>query len=372
MILLNRGRTDEAHESKDHGELRKNPTIIQLEQEADRGSARAIEQLALRYKLGINVTRDEVAAKEVYRKYAEKGNVDAQIDLGWCYMNGDGVEKSVADGLRWWKEAGLRGNAEAQNLLGTWLFEGADGVKKDIPNAIHWYEKAANNGHTEAQFKLGQIYSSGENGVPRDYLKAKNLLKQAIDGGHKYAKTEYESNNRKEYLELAEKDRNRPGVVESMNTSSNKPDDSLVHLSSDSRLDSGAVLVDNVSSFGGKGAITLDNGLTDDAYVKVIRSGKLAVSFYVRGGQRHTFSHLPDGSYEVLYCTGFDWDSAKRDFSRGRNAHKYISPLTFATRTETKAGGVTTYTDAITLTLHKVVSGNARTTEISVSEFDKY
>jgi hypothetical protein len=208
---------------------------------------------------------------------------------------------------------------------------------------------------------------------PRDYFKAKQWLQQAVDGGHERAKTVYETNEIKRHIELAQA---KPAATIAAPPVSSVPptkmDDSLTHRTTDYRLMSGTVLVDNVSSLGGKGKITLDNGLIEDAFVKMIQGGKLAVSFYVRGGQRHTFSQLPDGSYEVLYCTGFGWDSNKRDFSRGRSAHKYVSPLVFATRTQTEAGGITTYTDVLTLTLHKVAFGNARTTDISESEFDRY
>jgi TPR repeat protein len=304
----------------------KNPTraIYWLSIAADQGSPQAISQLASAHRAGLLGPKDDIAAMEVYRKYADRGDADAQVELGWCYIRGDGVEKNGLEGFRWWKQAALRGNPKAQELVGTWLFEGADGIPKDIPDGLHWYEKAAWNGVVDAQFTLGDLYCDGEKGVPRDYLKAKQWLQQAIDGGHKLAKTVFETNEIRRLIDIGPVTTAAAVSVPNLNPPTISPDDSLTHRTSDYRLTSGTVLVDNVSSLGGKGKITLDNGLTEDALVKMIKGGRLAVSFYVRGGQRHTFSQIPDGSYEVLYCTGFAWDSAKRDFSRGRNAHKYL------------------------------------------------
>lgn len=382
FIVVNRDTANTADEALKLGQsyllginAEKNPKLglYWLEKAADQGSSAAIKLLAEAHSFGLAGTKDEIAAMNVYRKYAERGVAMAEVELGWCYIRGDGVEKDELEGLRWWKQAALRGDAKAQDLVGTWLFEGAEGIPKDIPGALHWYEKAAWNGVVDAQFTLGDLYCDGDKGVPRDYLKAKQWLQMAIDGGHKLAKTAYETNETRRLLDIGPAN---PAAATAAATIPNvqpiKPDDSLTHRTTDYRLTSGTVLVDNVSSLGGRGKITLDNGLTEDAFVKMIQGGRLAVSFYVRGGQRHTFSQLPDGSYEVLYCTGFNWDSAKRDFSRGRSAHKYVSPLVFATRTQTEAGGVTTYTDVLTLTLHKVAFGNARTTDIPESEFDQY
>jgi TPR repeat protein len=151
----------------------KNPKlgIYWLEKAADQGSSEAIRLIAQAHSFGLAGAKDEIAAMEVYRKYAERGVVTAQVELGWCYIRGDGVEKDELEGLRWWKQAALRGDAKAQDLVGTWLFEGADGIPKDITGALHWYEKAAWNGLVDAQFTLGEIYCDGDKGVPRACFK---------------------------------------------------------------------------------------------------------------------------------------------------------------------------------------------------------
>lgn len=151
-----------------------------------------------------------------------------------------------------------------------------------------------------------------------------------------------------------------------------KADEMQRHLPTDYRLNSGSVLVDQLQALGGRGKLTLDNGLTDDAYVKMISGQRLVASFYVQGGKKFTFDHVPDGVYTLIYCTGFNWDADRRDFERGRNAHRYDDPLFYTTTRRTEGSMIITSTGVITLTLHKVRDGNAKTTNIPLNEFDRY
>ena len=146
----------------------------------------------------------------------------------------------------------------------------------------------------------------------------------------------------------------------------------LRHLPSDERLTSGSILIDQLKAFGGKGKLTLDNGLTEDAYIKMIQKEKLVASFYVRGGKSFTFAHVPDGVYKLIYCTGFGWETGRRDFARGRHAVRYDASLDFLTTRRKEGNTIITSTGVITLTLHKVANGNTSTSEISLEEFDRY
>ena len=147
---------------------------------------------------------------------------------------------------------------------------------------------------------------------------------------------------------------------------------SLTHLPSDQRPSSGTVLVDRLIASDGRGKLTLVNGLIEDAYVKVLKDNLLVASFYVRGSGSFEFDHFPDGSYAVLFCTGFGWDVHQRDFARGRKARQYDSPLYFETRTTREGSSIVTSTDVLKLTLHAVPDGNAKTSDLSLDEFNRY
>ena len=152
-----------------------------------------------------------------------------------------------------------------------------------------------------------------------------------------------------------------------------KMDDPLLrHLPTDNRLASGSMLVDQLRQYQGKGKLTLENNLEEDAYVKLVMNGKLRASFYVRGHEAFTYSAIPDGNVMVLYCMGFGWDARVRDFARGRNAHRYDDLLTYSTRQVRNAGVVTISTDEVTLTLLTASNEKSNISNISLDEFDRY
>lgn len=134
------------------------------------------------------------------------------------------------------------------------------------------------------------------------------------------------------------------------------------------------MLKDTLAGLGGQGTLIIHNERPSDALIKVILSKQLVASFYVRGAQKFKFDHVPDGSYEILYCTGYGWQGSIADFTRGRHAVRFDSELKFAIVTQTEGGTTTRLADIMTLTLKKDHSGmgNATSTEIPLEEFDRY
>jgi TPR repeat protein len=68
------------------------------------------------------------------------------------------------------RHAAERGDLEAQNNLGMAYDEGA-GVPQDFEQAVVWFRRAAEQGHVAAQANLGLMYAEGE-GVAQDYVQA--------------------------------------------------------------------------------------------------------------------------------------------------------------------------------------------------------
>ena len=80
------------------------------------------------------------------------------------------------------KALGNKGDADAQYNLGV-MYATGDGVPKDAVQAVSWYRKAAEQGHALAQGNLGFMYATGD-GVPKDFVTAymwRNLA--AAQGG---------------------------------------------------------------------------------------------------------------------------------------------------------------------------------------------
>ena len=77
-----------------------------------------------------------------YRKAAEQGNAKAQVNLGCCYENGEGVEKDMKQAAEWFRKAAEQGNTHAQFSLGS-CYDGGLGIAKDHLEAIKWYRKVS-------------------------------------------------------------------------------------------------------------------------------------------------------------------------------------------------------------------------------------
>lgn len=58
--------------------------------------------------------RDYVQAIKLFRPIAEKGNAEAQFNLGIMYYRGDGVGQNPQEAMRWYRLAAEQGHAEAQ------------------------------------------------------------------------------------------------------------------------------------------------------------------------------------------------------------------------------------------------------------------
>ena len=122
---------------------------------------------------------------EEYRKAAEKGDVNAQNNLGDCYYHGKGVVKNYQMAVYWYEKAAEKGawDKKAQSNLGDCYYYGR-GVVKNGKTAVRWYEKAANNGHPYAQNKLGDLYFNGECNLPKDPSQAMAWYKKAAENGN--------------------------------------------------------------------------------------------------------------------------------------------------------------------------------------------
>jgi len=65
------------------------------------------------------VAKDYVEAVKWYRKAAEQGHTEAQLNLGYCYANGQGVVKDKVEAYAWFSMAAKADSdaAESRDLL---------------------------------------------------------------------------------------------------------------------------------------------------------------------------------------------------------------------------------------------------------------
>lgn len=119
---------------------------------ADRGDADAQFNMGQAYRLGRGVPADMKIAQSWFQKAAAQGHHDAQANLGLIlYQNGD--RKAAMPLIR---KAAERGDERAQYVLGATLFNG-DVEGKDWPRAYAMMSQAAAKGLPNAQSSLKQM-----------------------------------------------------------------------------------------------------------------------------------------------------------------------------------------------------------------------
>lgn len=330
------------------------------------GHAAAQERIAVGHFFGeLGLKTNQPEGMLWFQLAAEKGRLFAQSMLAEGHRTGSGVAKDLALARRWYQTAALHGDHSSKVMLGRMYEEGED-MEKNPVEALVWnhlasdqadLERAANAVRREAlEDRYSELAFAAD---PGDLDRARKRVREL--------KAQYP-----QCLGTAAAAGTPPTGMQSQGTPA-AADPQLLHLSTDDRLDTG-VLVDHLDKarYDGRGKLTLDNGLTEDAYVKIILDRSLVAAFYVRGKTKFTFDHLPDGRYELLYCSGYGWDATRKDFARGRYAVRYDDPLVYTTQQRMEGGTLMTYTDQLTLTLHQVEGGNTSTTPMSVEDFDKY
>jgi len=115
------------------------------------------------------------------RSKAERGEAQAQKDLGTVYSKGELVKQSYREAAEWYRKAAEQGHAAAQHALGE-LYEAGQGVKRDEAEAAKWYRKAAEQGYALGQYSLAVLYVTGS-GVTANEAEALKWYRLAAEQG---------------------------------------------------------------------------------------------------------------------------------------------------------------------------------------------
>jgi TPR repeat protein len=138
----------------------------------------------------LNAGRGGENQKQSYATYlvhkAEAGDVEAQFFLGASFAGGmEGFPKDYEQAIKWYRKSAELGYAKAQVALGLCYKEG-QGVLGDYKEAVKWFMKSAEQGDAEGQCFLGYSYAIGE-GVPQDIDEAVKWWTKAAKQGQKDA-----------------------------------------------------------------------------------------------------------------------------------------------------------------------------------------
>lgn len=98
---------------------------------------------------------------DLYMYEIEKENADAMNDLGAQYYDGNrGFEQSFEKAVKYYKMAAERGERQAQENLGYCYYYGRDG-EPDYEKAFNYFAMGAFDGHLVSLYKIGDMYYNG-------------------------------------------------------------------------------------------------------------------------------------------------------------------------------------------------------------------
>lgn len=157
-------------------------------------------------------------ARAIYQNFANKGDKDAQLKLGFMIEQGFGGKTNLKQASYWYQKAAEQGQPMAQLMLGRLLLRGDGDSSPNYAGALKWlnkakstipkaavtlgfvqetifdnyidaqknYEYAAQHNNKNAEFNLGLLYEMGK-GRKVNFEKAKSYYKKAIKQGDRRA-----------------------------------------------------------------------------------------------------------------------------------------------------------------------------------------
>ncbi len=112
-----------------------------------------------------------------WQPLAERGDADAQFNLGHAYRLGRGVPQDLRRAEQLYEQAARGGHHEAQAMYGLLLFQ--NGRRRE---AMPWVERAAEHGDPRAQYVFGTALFNGDV-VAQDIPRAYALMTRAAAQG---------------------------------------------------------------------------------------------------------------------------------------------------------------------------------------------
>jgi cell division septation protein DedD len=125
---------------------------------------------------------DYSSAVAIWRPLAEKGDADAQFNLGQAYRLGRGVPINLAAAQSWFERAADKGHIDAQTTLGLLLFQNGNHI-----GGLRWLKAASDQGEPRAMLVYGTALFNGD-GVPQDPILGYAFVSRAAAQGLQAAK----------------------------------------------------------------------------------------------------------------------------------------------------------------------------------------
>ncbi len=154
------------------------PNLEALIKKADEGDPESMLKLAIRYRDGKGIEKNDAEAMRWAHQAADQGNAEALDFVGFAYLRGAMVKRNTTVAFGCFRAAAEE-SAQAAWNLGQCYF-GAQGTEQDCEKGLEWWEKAAERGHGRAAAAAAMAYWSGE-GVGPNADKARQLAERAAE-----------------------------------------------------------------------------------------------------------------------------------------------------------------------------------------------
>ena len=130
-------------------------------------------------KAGIDAWQrsDYSGAVAIWRPLAEKGDADAEFNLGQAYRLGRGVPTNLAAAKTWFERAANQGHVDAETTLGLLFFQNGE-----QPDGLKWLRKAADQGEPRALLVYGTALVNGDS-VTQDPVLGYAMVSRAAAQG---------------------------------------------------------------------------------------------------------------------------------------------------------------------------------------------
>lgn len=126
-----------------------------------------------------------VAQLDWFKKFSLQGDAIAQLSLGYCYLQGLGVEKNTATAIQLFRKAAQQGNLTAIENLGK-LYSFYDDSVKNEPMAFQFFLQAVMRGSIRAELDFGECYEYGR-GVTKSEGYAFKRYQRAAEQGDSFS-----------------------------------------------------------------------------------------------------------------------------------------------------------------------------------------
>lgn len=120
---------------------------------------------------------DYGSAVAIWKPLAEKGDADAQFNLGQAYRLGRGVSINLSVAQTWFQRAAASGHVDAQTTLGLLLFQNGDQAQ-----GLKWLKQAAEQGEPRALLVYGTALYNGD-AVTQDRVLGYAYVSRAAAAG---------------------------------------------------------------------------------------------------------------------------------------------------------------------------------------------